>query len=854
MAGAGPAPDPGAMDDTDLFPPAPPAAPPAAGRAADASRVGAVWVTATGAFLLLVAAAVFVAVQWDHIPDALKLAALGLLSGGCLLAGRVLRRSLPATAGVLYHLGAFLIPVVSTAIAVHAGAGWAAMVLVEGVVATMAFWVLDRVEHSSVLEWATTAAAVLAAVGLGAQRSLPVPVILAAMAAAAAAVGASRRAISWALVVGLGPLAAAAASLVSVGPGVMARLGLTGAEPRLAGALAGGVAAVVLGREASRRHSLVLVVAAAVTAAVGLADGWGSAVHRGLPDLIGAAALFLLLELAAWATTTDPFWSRPTRLGAIATEVLAGWAIGPLALVALARLSVHWTSATPAPWSGALLVAGGLSLAGWFVADVRRRQVDHTPLGIALLVGSGWLPTSLALAATSVAVVGAATASAPLVGVTAVVVAAFLVLGGRPGGAALAIVLTVPAAMSAPTHPLWCAGLGLAGALVLALATVVRAPLVRTDGDLQATWMLASSAILPVLGASLACLARVDVLGVDVGAIVALWAVALVLDNAEVGPGLTGVGLVPRAAAGLTLVTLPALHPSGVAVVTGLLAALALLDAIAWRRTWMAVVSAALVPITVAAAAVAAGVDRGWAALITMGLAVVATALDDVAVRAAGRSARWAGRVIAASAALVALGVAGPDRAVLATLLIAIGGLGVVWAVRLDELDLALVGALLIVGGTWLHLVDHHVRISEPYLAPVALTMVLAGWQARRRMEISSWVAYGPAVALLGGAAMVERVTGGGAGHALVAGAVGLAAVIVGGQRRLIAPLLLGTALLVVLAVHESLAVTAGVPTWGWLALGGVTLIGAGIAMERAQSTPLETGRRVVDVVAERFS
>jgi hypothetical protein len=146
------------------------------------------------------------------------------------------------------------------------------------------------------------------------------------------------------------------------------------------------------------------------------------------------------------------------------------------------------------------------------------------------------------------------------------------------------------------------------------------------------------------------------------------------------------------------------------------------------------------------------------------------------------------------------------------------------------------------------------VRISEPYLAPVALILVLAGWQARRRVEVSSWVAYGPAVALLGGAALVERVTGGGAGHALVAGAVGLVAVIVGGQRRLIAPLLVGTALLVALTLHESLAVTAGVPTWGWLAMGGVTLIGAGITMERAESTPLETGRRVVDVVAERFS
>ncbi len=47
---------------------------------------------------------------------------------------------------------------------------------------------------------------------------------------------------------------------------------------------------------------------------------------------------------------------------------------------------------------------------------------------------------------------------------------------------------------------------------------------------------------------------------------------------------------------------------------------------------------------------------------------------------------------------------------------------------------------------------------------------------------------------------------------------------------------------------------TAGVPTWGWLGLGGITLIAAGVTMERAESTPLDTGRRVVDVVDERFS
>jgi hypothetical protein len=54
--------------------------------------------------------------------------------------------------------------------------------------------------------------------------------------------------------------------------------------------------------------------------------------------------------------------------------------------------------------------------------------------------------------------------------------------------------------------------------------------------------------------------------------------------------------------------------------------------------------------------------------------------------------------------------------------------------------------------------------------------------------------------------------------------------------------------------VNESLAVTAGVPTWAWLALGGATLVGVGISMERAETGPFETGRRVVDAVGEQFS
>jgi hypothetical protein len=246
----------------------------------------------------------------------------------------------------------------------------------------------------------------------------------------------------------------------------------------------------------------------------------------------------------------------------------------------------------------------------------------------------------------------------------------------------------------------------------------------------------------------------------------------------------------------------------------------------------------------------AAGSSHAVAALAAIGISAIGTTIDDLVVD----PWKLPIRLGSASGAILAVVLVGPDRATLATLLIVIGAMAVVWSARLRHADIGVIGGLLVTGGIWLHLLDHAVRASEPYLAPVAALMVIAGWQARRAARLSSWVAYGPAVALLGGSALAERVAGGGAGHALMAGGVCIVAVVVGGGRRLIAPLLLGTGLLVTLTVHESLGVTAGVPTWAWLGLGGATLIAAGIAMERSETGPLETGRRVVDVVGERFS
>ena len=92
-------------------------------------RTAATWIAGTGAFLLLAAATSFVAVRWDQLPDAGKLAVLGFLTGAFLAGGRRLRSSFPSTGDALFHLGAFLLPIDLAAINLRIGMGWRGLLL-----------------------------------------------------------------------------------------------------------------------------------------------------------------------------------------------------------------------------------------------------------------------------------------------------------------------------------------------------------------------------------------------------------------------------------------------------------------------------------------------------------------------------------------------------------------------------------------------------------------------------------------------------------------------------------------------------------------------------------------------------
>src|SRR3954452_4306596 len=149
------------------------------------NRTGATWVAGTGAFLLLAAAALFVAVRWDDLPDAAKLGVVGALTGAFLLGGRALARTLPATGDVLFHLGALLIPIDVAAVSVRLRLGWRGLLLAEGLAAGSALVALAAPAASVVLASVAAVAPIALAPGSAAVTPLPVPLVLALAAVAA---------------------------------------------------------------------------------------------------------------------------------------------------------------------------------------------------------------------------------------------------------------------------------------------------------------------------------------------------------------------------------------------------------------------------------------------------------------------------------------------------------------------------------------------------------------------------------------------------------------------------------------------------------------------------------------------
>ncbi|MFD0581347.1 SCO7613 C-terminal domain-containing membrane protein [Dactylosporangium darangshiense] len=113
-------------------------------------------------------------------------------------------------------------------------------------------------------------------------------------------------------------------------------------------------------------------------------------------------------------------------------------------------------------------------------------------------------------------------------------------------------------------------------------------------------------------------------------------------------------------------------------------------------------------------------------------------------------------------------------------------------------------------------LANEGVSLAEAYTVPVALAAVVAGWVvAGRDAAVPSWTAFGPG--LLAGfvpSAALVVVSPGDPVRRLVLGAVAVAVLLAGARLRLRAPIVVGGAVLVLVALHEVALYWDELPRW----------------------------------------
>jgi hypothetical protein len=864
------------------------------------SSTGALWTAGLGAFLLIAAAATWVAVHWDAIPDQVKLGTLIVVSDVCVLAQRRLRATLPITATVLFHLGVLLVPIDVAAVGVHLGWSWSEMLLAQGLAATVTFGIAAWTERSVVLRVAAWGGVVGLAAGLGGTSGAPAGLVLAGLALAATLAhgrvdgprGDGRRlglewgAAGWAALAGLAVPLSGAQELGWPAAGVLTDLGLAGAAPHPTAAATGLVAGLALVLTAHRRRSLPVAFVALACALTGLVTTWVGLEPSGPASLAATAALLLVVQVGGWVWRNDAFWQRPTELLAQGGEALT--AVLTLRLAGELVLAPDDPFHDPTTGLAATLVA-----LTWLIGEAR---VQQFAVG---RPGAFWLDRCPLAVSAALAPLGAAVAASAAVALLSGSALATAVALTVSGGAAVVLAPVLSASWPArgDTHQIlaahllaWApfvaeqnrplvAVLALAGALAIAEGAV---GITRTRGGMSGrvapaaghgahgapgafvTWpgvpgsgvtrptalVLTLLALVPIASGALVLAARDAGTAAAAGVVVAAWLVAAMLDRAVEPSGTVPLAIVPRIAGLVPLAFLPLLPNHAEAAIAGLVAGLAVADAVRRDEPLLLTGAGAALPFAVLGLAGHAGWSAADAGVIVTLAGVAWLGLG------ACLPPRWAPPMVvsaigAAGAGLV-LSLDHPPA--LATNMLLVGGTVAAVGLTLRLGEVTTIGLVVATIGFWTHLQLAEVTVSEPYVAPVALLLLVAGIQAQRAHGVSSWLAHAPSVVLLGGAALLERLDGGSAWHALVAGAVGAVAVAAGGARRLAGPLLVGTLLVVATTIHETLGVTSAVGTPVWLAAGGLALLAAGVTMERRGVGPVEAGRRLIDVVNERFA
>jgi hypothetical protein len=277
------------------------------------------------------------------------------------------------------------------------------------------------------------------------------------------------------------------------------------------------------------------------------------------------------------------------------------------------------------------------------------------------------------------------------------------------------------------------------------------------------------------------------------------------------------------------------------ALVTVLYAAVGTLPDRWWQQVRLPLAgraaAAGVAAATLLAAAASAGHDLGWSApSVGLTVALVAAALSAVATwRRRRQPDSSVVEGVAALAILPAL-AACTTQAAFAGWVLAVAGLSVLLSagVRPERRATWPLGALLCSAATWTWLWVAGVGAPEPYTDPIAVVALYAGWQKRRSdPTTSSTVAYGPGLVGLLLPSLLFALREPGLTRPLLLAGLSTGVVVLGAQHRLRAPLVLGSASLVLTALRLLAPYQALVPRWLEVGTAGALLLALGATYEQ---------------------
>jgi len=147
---------------------------------------------------------------------------------------------------------------------------------------------------------------------------------------------------------------------------------------------------------------------------------------------------------------------------------------------------------------------------------------------------------------------------------------------------------------------------------------------------------------------------------------------------------------------------------------------------------------------------------------------------------------------------------------------------------------------------SWIEAAEHQLHAPEAYTVPAGLLMLGLGWQAaRREPQTSSWLTFGPALAVLTVPSLMLVLREPLTWRALAVASVAVAITLSAPHHRLQAPTLIGAAELAALAVRELGPYALALPRWAVIGAVGLLLLAVGVSWEDRLANLRHTQRRL---------